>query len=700
MPQGRNLAINLVVRSKNAARQLNQFETRTQRLGRALKVGLAAGAVAGGVAVARFAGQSVSAASDLEESFSKVQAVFGDATGQVTKFADTSVTDLGLSKQAALEAVGTFGNLATSFGIGQGKAAEMSTTLTRLAADLASFNNTSVEDAINALRSGLSGETEPLKRYGIVLQDTRLRAEALALGLQVTKGALDPLTKSQAAYSLIMKDSANAQGDFARTSDGLANTQKILAAAVDDAKAEIGVGLVSAVKTAVQSVGGGDGLAQTIKDAAYETGNFTRALGGLADQLATFNKGLGDATDGGVSLATLFRGQLAIGTAGLSEGVFRLVENMTEYGNKLRLVENSNRGLIPVADHLAHSLEEQRKAADRVAKAMQGAAAATFDYRKQRTLAANLDYQDAAARARNRDSWEALEFTVVDYTRSTGGATRATNQNSEAMEKFRGKLDAVNSELAAAQGAVDAALAEFNSFASNVNSALGSGINLASAFNSEQAKAEIAESGKVSAETWIAAFQQQLGDAQAAGEALSRLEGELRNQSGELIPGAEALFQQVLTAPTYLIPQVVDDLINQGLIPNLAGSLNHIFEGPVGEAWAETFRGEGLEASTKLLEGIETQANELKPSFKEVGKGIGAEIRAGIQAEIDAVLAELAALETRVSGARGKRVGAAPQAGRDLRARNAPHAGMDRVAEARVLAQVLRDAEAALGARP
>jgi len=699
MPQGRNLAINLVVRSKQASKQLNQFETRTQRLGRALKVGLAAGAAIGGAAIARFAGQSVTAASDLEEAFSKAQQVFGDATGEVVKFADTSVTDLGLSKQAALEAVGTFGNLATSFGIGQGKAAEMSTTLTQLAADLASFNNTSVEDAINALRSGLSGETEPLKRYGIVLQDTRLRAEALALGLKVTKGALDPLTKSQAAYSLILKDSANAQGDFARTSDGLANTQRILNAAVEDAKAEIGQGLVSALQSASDAAGGPEGMAQAIQDTAEYVGDLTRGVGVLVDDIADLTQGFNDATGAAVSFGGFVRASLAIGTAGLSEAAFNAADGLAKLGAAADLVERSNAGLIPVADHLAHSLEEQRKAADRVTDSMENAAEATFNWRRQRTLAANENYRDAAVRARMVNEYESLGDSVESYTRSTGSSTRATNASSQAAERLREDLSGLNTELSTAQSAVDAATAAFESFASDVNSALGSGISLASAFTGEQARKEIEESGQVSAQTWIAAFQAQLGSAEAAGEALTDLEAALRQPNGQLVAGAEALFQQVLTVPPHLIPQVVTELIDSGLAPNLAGSLNHIFEGPVGDAWAETFRGEGLTAAEDLLGGLETKATELTDDFTGLGKKIGADIRAGIQAEIRGVLEELAALESRVSGARGG-VQARPGSGRDLRARNVPHAGGDRVAEARVLAQVLRDAEAALGARP
>jgi hypothetical protein len=185
--------------------------------------------------------KSIDAASNLNEAMSKSDAVFGDSSDAMAAWADGAAEAFGQSKRQALEAAGTFGNLIQAFGIGSDKAATMSKTLVELASDLASFNNTSVDEAILALRSGLSGETEPLKRYGVALNDVRLKEEALRLGLIKTTSGVLPITiKTQAAYSLILKDTALAQGDFDRTSDGLANTQKSLQAAIEDVQAEIG----------------------------------------------------------------------------------------------------------------------------------------------------------------------------------------------------------------------------------------------------------------------------------------------------------------------------------------------------------------------------------------------------------------------------------------------------------------------------
>lgn len=236
----RTIALNLLFKTmgtdkiKAAEKDIGGFRKTLGGLGGAI-----AGFAGAGV-LADFAKDSIKAASDLSESMSKVNVVFGDSAKEIVKFADNSATAFGQSKQQALEAAGTFGNLFVSMKIGQQESAGMSTSLVRLASDLASFNNASPTEALDALRSGLVGETEPLRRFGINLNDASLKAEALALGLEFTGNTLPPATKAQAAYSLILKQSTTAQGDFARTSTGLANQQRIMTAQFEDAKAALG----------------------------------------------------------------------------------------------------------------------------------------------------------------------------------------------------------------------------------------------------------------------------------------------------------------------------------------------------------------------------------------------------------------------------------------------------------------------------
>lgn len=199
--------------------------------------------------------ESVGLASDLTESVSKVGVVFGESADAVERFAANAPTALGQTEAQALAATGTFGNLLRSVGLTEQKSADFSTTMVGLASDLASFNNTDPAEALDALRAGLVGETEPLKRFGININEALLKQEALTLGLASGKGELSSAAKVQAAYSLIMKQSTLAQGDFARTSGGLANQQRILKASADQAKTAFGAGLLPVLERLSPVVG-------------------------------------------------------------------------------------------------------------------------------------------------------------------------------------------------------------------------------------------------------------------------------------------------------------------------------------------------------------------------------------------------------------------------------------------------------------
>lgn len=217
-------------------------------------------------------GDALDAASALNESQSKAKVVFGESAADIERWASRSAEAFGQSTQQALEAAGTYGNLFQAFGVGREESARMSKSLVELAADLASFNNTPVDDALQALRSGLSGETEPLKRFGIAISDARMRTVLTTMGFKDFGATLTPLQKSTAAYALIMQDSALAQGDFARTADESANAGRTLDAQMANLSAEVGQGLLPIWKE-LQNIAKEDllpailDLTQGIKDA-------------------------------------------------------------------------------------------------------------------------------------------------------------------------------------------------------------------------------------------------------------------------------------------------------------------------------------------------------------------------------------------------------------------------------------------------
>jgi hypothetical protein len=257
-----------------------------------------------------FAKSAIEGASSTEESLSKVRVVFKETAGDIEAFAKAGAKNLGLSNQAALEAAGTFGNLFSAMGITTPAAAGMSKSVLQLAADLASFNNQDPTEVLQKLRSGLTGETEPLKSLGVNLTAARVAAEAMSLGLvqgvqnmgdlnaanmkvETTTLAytaavkkhgkesiearsaaialekaedgldkaiagrmpvLDAAAKATATLSLITKDTALAAGDFARTSDGLANSQRIAKAEMEDMTAEMGKALLPIMTEGVKII--------------------------------------------------------------------------------------------------------------------------------------------------------------------------------------------------------------------------------------------------------------------------------------------------------------------------------------------------------------------------------------------------------------------------------------------------------------
>lgn len=192
---------------------------------------------------------ALSAASNLNEARNKATVVFDESAADVMKWGENAAEAIGQSERQALGAAGTFGNLFVSMDMGSKQAAGLSMNLVTLASDLASFHNATPDEAMEALRSGLVGETEPLRRFGVNMNEATLKAQALAMGLEWTGDTLPPLIKAEAAYALIMEQTATAQGDRARTMDDLANATRTVTAESEDLAASWGEELVPVGET-------------------------------------------------------------------------------------------------------------------------------------------------------------------------------------------------------------------------------------------------------------------------------------------------------------------------------------------------------------------------------------------------------------------------------------------------------------------
>ena len=182
----------------------------------------------------------VKLASDLTETLGKTEVVFGDMADTVIQWSETSVDCMGLAQETALNMASTYGDLGTSMGLTTNQAANMSMNMVQLAADMASFKNISIERANVALQAVYTGETESLKAMGIVMTEANLEQFAMAEGCDKTYKAMSQTEKVMLRYRYVMSMTTNAQGDFVRTGDSLANQTRKLGQNIKELGASFG----------------------------------------------------------------------------------------------------------------------------------------------------------------------------------------------------------------------------------------------------------------------------------------------------------------------------------------------------------------------------------------------------------------------------------------------------------------------------
>lgn len=187
-----------------------------------------------------FLKKGVSLASDLQEVKNVVDTTFGDGAEQIYSWSEAAAESFGMSSLQAQNFNGTLGAMLKSMGLTDDAVLKMSTDMVGLAGDMASFYNLDVETAFEKIRAGISGETEPLKQLGINMSVANLEAYALSQGIET---AYDKMSQSEQAilrYNYLMSVTADAQGDFARTSDSFANQQRILELQTQNFAASLG----------------------------------------------------------------------------------------------------------------------------------------------------------------------------------------------------------------------------------------------------------------------------------------------------------------------------------------------------------------------------------------------------------------------------------------------------------------------------
>lgn len=221
---------------------------------------------AASAAAVAFGKKGIDLASDLTEVQNVVDTTFGENASKINDFSKAAAANFGESELQAKKYTSTLGAMLKSMGLSADATADMSEGMAGLAGDFASFYNLQPDEAFEKIKSGISGETEPLKALGINMSDANLKAFALTQGMDGNIQKLDAAGQAQLRYAYLMSVSKDAQGDFAKTSDSFANQQRILSMQFDSLAATVGQTLLPVMTDAIGF------LTKTLSDPAVSNG--------------------------------------------------------------------------------------------------------------------------------------------------------------------------------------------------------------------------------------------------------------------------------------------------------------------------------------------------------------------------------------------------------------------------------------------
>lgn len=246
--------VEIVVRTTDKS-NFDQLQGNAKKAAGGLKSTFAdAGKVAGGILIAnlsqqliqwgasagRFLLDGVGVFNDTQEALSKVNAVFGRSSQEIDKWAKQGAKSFGLSRREALDAAGSFGNMFDQLGFTQKASTDMSTAIVELGADFASFHNADITDVLDAQSAAFRGEYDSLQRFLPLINAATVEERALELTGKATNKELTAQDKALAVNTLMFEGAGKARGDFAKTSEGAANQERILAAELENAQAALG----------------------------------------------------------------------------------------------------------------------------------------------------------------------------------------------------------------------------------------------------------------------------------------------------------------------------------------------------------------------------------------------------------------------------------------------------------------------------
>ena len=305
----------------NFDRGLSAMQHQVDKFGSTLKK--LAGTVAlafGTAAIINFGKESLMLASDIEEVQNVIDVTFGRGAKQIEEFAKSAAEAYGLSELSAKQYTGTMGAMLKSSGVVTGAAQEMSLALTGLAGGLASFYNLKTDEAFEKIRSGISGETEPLKQLGINMSVANLEAYALTQGITKSYGAMSQAEQVLLRYNYLLSVTGDAQGDFARTSGSLANQVRIMSLNFDQLRIALGNALMPIAQAVLPGI---NAIISALTKLAHVFAKVTALLFGKSTQVKA-TTGV-ESSAGAAADAT---DKLAESTEGMGEASKKAEEDM------------------------------------------------------------------------------------------------------------------------------------------------------------------------------------------------------------------------------------------------------------------------------------------------------------------------------------------------------------------------------------
>lgn len=336
------LTVRILSDTKQAEAGLKQFENRVQSTGQKLESAGKKMTVFATLPIAAAMGAATKAASELEQAVGGTEAVFGDASDAIDDYAKKAASGAGLSEREFREATTSIGGQLKRMTGDVDLAAEQSIELTKVASDLAATYGGTTAEAVSALGSAFRGEADPAERFNLNLKIGAVNAKAVELGLAATTNEVDDNARAQATLALIMEQSADAQGQFARESDSAAGSMQIAKAEMENASAEIGAALLPLVSNLA---GGVADLAAGFSDLPEPVQNGVLAIAGMvaasgpiltvAGRVSTLNSRLRDA-DGNFTGAARKAGKFgkalgALAVAGVAYELYQMAEAAREF---------------------------------------------------------------------------------------------------------------------------------------------------------------------------------------------------------------------------------------------------------------------------------------------------------------------------------------------------------------------------------